>query len=168
MFVWCIPPGLYIYKVKAKCSRYRPGGPREWVVVYVQLYSSMTATLEGGEWSAARPGRALPPGKTRYAFYRRLGGPQGRFGRAENLVPTGIRSRTVLQPVVSRYNKMHIYIYIYIYKIVVNVGFWFINLYQKHSHQHKRTVNIVEQLSVLSKLQEASYHLQRSMRREVR
>ena len=33
----------------------------------------MTAALEGGEWSAARPGRTLPPGKTRYPFYRRLG-----------------------------------------------------------------------------------------------
>ena len=55
----------------------------------------MTAALEGGEWSAARPGRTLPPGKTRYPFYRRLGGPQGRSGRAENLVRTGIRSRTV-------------------------------------------------------------------------
>ena len=62
----------------------------------------MTAALEGGEWSAARPGRTLPPGKTRYPFYKRLGGPQGRSGRAKNLVPTGIRSRTV-QPVVSRY-----------------------------------------------------------------
>jgi len=62
----------------------------------------MTAALEGGEWSAARPGRTLPPGKTRYPFYSRLGGPQGRCGRAENLVPTGIRSRTV-QPVASRY-----------------------------------------------------------------
>ena len=64
--------------------------------------SSMTAALEGGEWSAARPGRSLSPRKTRYPFYRRLGGPQGRCGRAENLVPTGIRSRTV-QTVVSRY-----------------------------------------------------------------
>jgi len=62
----------------------------------------MTAALEGGEWSAARPGRTLPPGKTRYPFYRRLGGHQGRSGRAENLVPAGIRSRTV-QPVVSSY-----------------------------------------------------------------
>ena len=62
----------------------------------------MTAALEGGEWSAARPGHTLPPGKTRYPFHRRLGGPQGRSGRAENLVPTGIRSRTV-QPIVSRY-----------------------------------------------------------------
>jgi len=62
----------------------------------------MTAALEGGEWSAALPGRNLPPGKARYPFYRRLGGPQGRSGRAENLVPTGIRSR-IVQPIVSRY-----------------------------------------------------------------
>ena len=62
----------------------------------------MTAALEGFEWSAARLGRTLPPGMTRYPFYRRLGGPQGRSGRAENLVSTGIRFRTV-QPVVSRY-----------------------------------------------------------------
>jgi len=61
----------------------------------------MTAALEGGEWSAPPPGRTLPPGKTRYPLYRRLGGSQGRSGRAENLVPTRIRSRTV-QPVVSR------------------------------------------------------------------
>ena len=62
----------------------------------------MTAALEGGEWSEARPGRTLPPRKARYPFYKRLGWPQGRSGRAENLVPTGIRSRTV-QTVVSRY-----------------------------------------------------------------
>jgi len=62
----------------------------------------MKAALEGGEWSAARPGRTLPTRKNRYPFYRRLGGPQGRSRRAENLVPTGIRSRTV-QPVVNRY-----------------------------------------------------------------
>ena len=58
----------------------------------------MTAALEGGKWSVARPGRTLPPGKNRNPFHRRLGGPQGRSGRAENLVPTGIRFRTV-QPV---------------------------------------------------------------------
>ena len=28
----------------------------------------MTAALEGGEWSAVRPGRTLPPGETRYPF----------------------------------------------------------------------------------------------------
>ena len=48
----------------------------------------MTAALEGSEWPAARSGRTLPPGKTRYLFYWRLGGPQGRSGREENLVPT--------------------------------------------------------------------------------
>jgi len=69
-----------------------PVWPRGWV----------EWALEGSEWSAARPGRTLPLGKTRYPFYRRLGGPQGRSGRAENLVPTGIRSRTV-QPVISRH-----------------------------------------------------------------
>jgi len=64
----------------------------------------MTAVLEGGEWSAARPGRTLPPGKTRYPLYRRLGGLQGRSGGAEILVPTGIRSRN-FQPVVIRYTN---------------------------------------------------------------
>ena len=83
----------------------------------------MTAALEGGEKSA-RPGRTLPPEKTRYPFYRRLGGPQGRSGWAENLVPPGIRSRTV-QPVAQSLYRLsypahtnihtHVYIYIYIY-----------------------------------------------------
>jgi len=75
--------------------------------VYVRLFFRgisplWLAALEGGEWSAARHGRPLPPEKTRYPFYRRLGGPQGQSGRAKNLVLTGIRSRTV-QPVVSPY-----------------------------------------------------------------
>jgi len=62
----------------------------------------MTAALEGSVWSAARPCHTLLPGKTRYPLYRRLCGPPGRPGRAENFFPTGIRSRTV-QPVVSHY-----------------------------------------------------------------
>ena len=64
----------------------------------------MTAALEVGEWSAARPGRTLTPGKPRYPLYRRLGGPQGWSGRAENLAPLGFDPRTV-QPVVSRYTE---------------------------------------------------------------
>ena len=79
--------------------------PRGWAEV--QLYSSMTAALEGGEWSAARPGRTLPPGKTRYPLYRRLRGPQGRYGWAENFVPTGIRSRTVQPIAQSLYRLSH-------------------------------------------------------------
>ena len=58
----------------------------------------MTTALEGGMRSAARPGRTLPPGKTRYPLYRRLGGPQGRSVGAENLAPPGFDPRTV-QPV---------------------------------------------------------------------
>ena len=63
----------------------------------------MTEALEGGEWSAARPDRNLPPGErlgTHFtgAWVGPRAGPDGR----KNLVPTGIRSRT-LQPVVSRY-----------------------------------------------------------------
>ena len=62
----------------------------------------MTATLEGGEWSAARPGRTLPPGKAGTHFTGGWVGTRAGLEGAENLVPTGIRSRTV-QPVVSRY-----------------------------------------------------------------
>ena len=53
----------------------------------------MTVAQEGSEWSAARPGRTLPPKKTPYPLYRRLGEPHGRSGRAGNLVRTGIRFR---------------------------------------------------------------------------
>ena len=63
----------------------------------------MTAALEGSEWSATGPGRALPPGKTRYPLYRRLGGPQGLSGQVRKISPPpGVDPRTV-QPVVSRY-----------------------------------------------------------------
>jgi len=50
----------------------------------------MTAALEGSEWSAARPGRTLPPGKIWYPFYRRLGGPQGRSGREKISSPLAL------------------------------------------------------------------------------
>ena len=46
-----------------------------------------------GEGSASRPGRSLPPEKTQYPLYRRLGGVPGPvWTGAENLAPTGIRS----------------------------------------------------------------------------
>ena len=53
----------------------------------------MTTALEGGGGSASRPGRSLPPGKTRYPSYGRLGGPQGQSGQVRKISPpTGIRS----------------------------------------------------------------------------
>ena len=56
-----------------------------------------------GERSASLPGRSLPPGKTRYPLYRRLGGAQGLSGQVRKISPPpGFDPRTV-QPVVSRY-----------------------------------------------------------------
>ena len=64
----------------------------------------MTTALEGGEGSASRPGHSLPPGKTRYPLYRRLGGPQGRSGQVRKISPPpGFYPRTV-QSAASRYN----------------------------------------------------------------
>ena len=86
--------------IKVKWSCYRPGVAQRVGRGIALLFHD--GGTRRGEWSAARPCRTLPPGKTRYPLYRRLGGPQGRSGRAESLVLTGIRSRTA-QPVVSRY-----------------------------------------------------------------
>ena len=59
----------------------------------VAVPSVMTTALEGGEEPASRPGRSLPPGKTRYPLYRRLDGPQGRSGQVRKISPpTAIRS----------------------------------------------------------------------------
>jgi hypothetical protein len=56
------------------------------------------------EGSASRPGRSLPPGKTRYPLYRRLGGLHGRSGQVRKISPpAGFDPRTVM-PVASHYN----------------------------------------------------------------
>jgi hypothetical protein len=63
----------------------------------------MTTALEGVEGSASRPGRSLPPGKTRYPLYRRLGGPQGRSGQVRKISPPPVFDPRTFQPVASRY-----------------------------------------------------------------
>jgi len=61
----------------------------------------MTTALEGVEVSASRPGRSLPPGKTRYPLYRKLGGPQGRSEHVRKIsTPPGFDPRTD-QPVTT-------------------------------------------------------------------
>jgi hypothetical protein len=60
---------------------------------------------------------ALPPGKTRYPLYRRLGGPQGRSGRVRKISPPpGFDLRTV-QPIASAIPTElpgpHIYVRVY-------------------------------------------------------
>jgi len=56
----------------------------------------MITALEADEGSASRPGLSLPPGKTRYPLYRRLGGLQGRSGQVQKISPPpGFDPRTV-------------------------------------------------------------------------
>jgi len=100
----------------------------------------MTAALEGSEWSAARLDRTLPPGKTRYPFYRRPGGPQGRSGRVENLVPTGIRSRTV-QPVAQSLYRLsypaHLYNTTYYTKQISLISIDTLNFLLRSGNDHR-------------------------------
>jgi hypothetical protein len=47
----------------------------------------LTSALDGGEWSASRPCRFIPRGKSpRYPLDRRLGGPQGRSRRCGEII----------------------------------------------------------------------------------
>ena len=84
-----------------KCSRYRSGVAQRVGRVIALLFHDR-GTRSGWVVSSTPRPHFTPPGKNRYPFYRRLGGLQGRSGRAENLVPTGIRYRSV-HPIVSRY-----------------------------------------------------------------
>ena len=78
---------------KVKCSRYGP------VVVQRVVRGIALLFHDRGTWRGwvvcSTPRPPLPPGRTPYPLYRKLGGPQDRSWRAENLVLTGIRSRTV-------------------------------------------------------------------------
>jgi hypothetical protein len=65
----CVPritgwvPLTSIYSVyKAKNSSTRGNGGA-WLETRYSSYSFTTLALDGGEWSASRPGRALPPGE---------------------------------------------------------------------------------------------------------
>jgi hypothetical protein len=88
----------------------------------------MTSALEGGDWSAARPGRTLPPVKTRYPLYRRLGGPQGRSGQVRKISPPPVFDPRTVLPVVSHYTDWAtrptrtsvLYMYVYIFAIFQN------------------------------------------------
>jgi len=71
---------LLVSFIKLKSSRYRPRLAQR-VGRGIGLLS-MTEALEGDEWSAARPGRTLPPENTRYYFTGAWVGPRaGLYGR---------------------------------------------------------------------------------------
>ena len=88
------------YKVKVKWSRYRPGVAQTMRRDITLLFLGR-GTRRGWVVSST-PWPHFTPGKEPVPILQEAGGPQGRSGRAENLVPTGIRSRTV-QHLVSRY-----------------------------------------------------------------
>jgi len=52
----------------------------------------------GGEGSASRPGRSLPPGKTWYPLYGRLDGPHGRSGQVRKISPPPRFDTQTVQP----------------------------------------------------------------------
>jgi len=62
----CHKASLHVSCKKVKCSRYRSSLAQRLGRGLALLF--MTTALEVGEWSAARPGRTLPPGKNRYHF----------------------------------------------------------------------------------------------------
>jgi len=67
--------------------------------------SSLTLVLDGVGGQLHAPA-ALPPRKTRYPSYRRLGGPQSRSGQVRKIShPTGFDPRT-FQPVASRCTRL--------------------------------------------------------------
>ena len=97
---------LFVYDnkkmVKVKWPLYRPGvAQRVGRGIALPFHDRGTRR---GEWSAARPGRTLPAGKTRYPLYRRLGGPRGRSGRVRKISPPPEFDPRTVQPVASRYN----------------------------------------------------------------
>ena len=90
-YVLCEGGRAELYVKKVKWSHYRSGvAQRVGRDIALLFHNRGTRKLRVVS-STPRP--HVTPGKTRYPLYRRLGGPQGRSWRAENLVPTGIRSR---------------------------------------------------------------------------
>jgi hypothetical protein len=78
---------------KVNHSHYRPDWPRGWIDV--QLYPFLTSALEGGGWSAPRPGR-FTPGKDPAPIVQEA-------GWASGPVWTCAKNPRTIQPVASRY-----------------------------------------------------------------
>jgi hypothetical protein len=86
--IWC--SGCTEISKNVKCCRYRPTWPRGWIEV--ALYPFLTSALEGGGWSAPRPGR-FTPGKDPVPIVQKARWAPGPvWTYAKNRTPTGIRS----------------------------------------------------------------------------
>ena len=64
---------------------------------------SLISTLDGCGWLTPRLDHFTPGKETRYALYRRLGGPQGRSGRVWKISPPPGFDRLTVQTVASHY-----------------------------------------------------------------
>ena len=90
-------PGHTKDKVHPITGHWSPEG--EWMYSFTLSLTLDLDEVVGQRHAAA----ALPPGKTRYPFYRRLGGPHGRYGLVRKISPSpGFDHRNV-QQVASRY-----------------------------------------------------------------
>ena len=86
--------------VNVKFTLYQAHEDQNRLEVY--LYSFFNLGARWG-WVVNVTPQPFTPGMTRYAWYRRLGEPQGQSGRVRKISPpTGIDLRTV-QPLASRY-----------------------------------------------------------------
>ena len=108
-FVYYHRNPVIILKYKVKCTR----------IQVLRLCTGRTAHMGSrgvalpfhdlgtrrGEVSESLPGHSLPPGKTRYPLYRRLGGPQGRSEQLRKISPSPVFDPQTVQPVASRYTE---------------------------------------------------------------
>jgi hypothetical protein len=71
--------------------------------VEVYRHAFLTPALEGGEWSASRPGRFASRRKSpRYLLDRRLVGPQNRSGRGgDEKIPSPRRESNSQTPIIQ-------------------------------------------------------------------
>jgi len=70
------------------------------------MYSStisLTSALDGAGWSTPPSGRFNPGKNISYPLYRKLVGPQGLYGRVENISPPKELDPWTIQPVASHY-----------------------------------------------------------------
>jgi hypothetical protein len=89
---------MFKYLYKQRCSTTRHEGAL--VERRYSTYSFLTSALDGGEWSASRPGRALPPGKgPPVLFGQEAGWIQSRSGGKILLLLPGIKPRSSGRPV---------------------------------------------------------------------
>ena len=108
----CTGTGV-LYRPYGLCTAYR--GSKVIALLF------LTTALEGGEESASRPGRSLPPGKTPVPIVQEAGWvPRPVWTGEENFAPPAFDPRTV-QPVASRYTDYVTLPFVLFYLYMISV-----------------------------------------------